>query len=318
MYFIVVSTSIINETGEMVFFLPTELNGVTYGHQILTRLGNRFNIKYVEIESNNKANNKLIVPSSEMMKRYFYFKPRKSTGKLKNQMIAYQTSSTLLEDIALVHRGISTGANDFFILDDKIISKYRIEEKFLNRIFPTKISLPQSVITIKNWESYRSEGKRCWLLSIPKTYELSDIPTQLKNYLREGVMNGIHLTPTSQKREPWYSVPIPQLGPPDIVFTYISRKQPRFIFNKVKAFNLTNLIGIYLRKDIIKIKNVNQRNQFIKLLNTSLSKWMANGHDSEGRPIGRRYSGGFIKFEPGDLRKLPIDSKEYNRTSLTA
>ena len=205
-----------------------------------------------------------------------------------------------LGDIASVHRGISTGANDFFVLTDMEVEAMGLSKTdYVRMVMPTRIrkdELP-TVFGIEDWNDLKENGKRCWLLCLPSVSP-DELPSSVKEYIRKGERNGIQLIPTCRDREPWYHIKISRTPVSDLVFTYMSRGYPKFIYNKARVYNLTNLLGIRIsgptRFSDRKMAN------FVEQLNTELEKWI----DLE--VVGRKYPGGLVKFEPGDLKNMPI------------
>ena len=207
-----------------------------------------------------------------------------------------------LGSIASVHRGISTGANHFFVLEDKKARDIGISEEdgYLKKVIPTRIPKIKfkSIFDYEDWSILKEEGKPCWLLYLPRIPE-EDLPAHVRKYLRKGERLGVHLTPTSRSRKYWHHVRIPASGRhPDLFFTYISRGFPVFAYNKVSAYNLTNLLGIYLKLPAISADDKMQK--LVELLENELRDWIVQ------RCVGRRYKGGFVKFEPKDLEKMPV------------
>src|SRR5437016_1162313 len=134
----------------------------------------------------------------------------------------------MLGSFASVHRGISTGANSFFLLTESDAQRNHISSEFLKPILPPRVSQESGTYTHADWEKHKILGKPCWLLSISRMSSFDQLPPYLKKYVKIGDANQISMTPTSKSRKPWYSVPLS--SPPDFVFTYISRN-PQFIFN---------------------------------------------------------------------------------------
>src|SRR5437660_11236836 len=80
----------------------------------------------------------------------------------------------------------------------------------------------------------------------------------------------------------------------------MSRIRPRFVYNEARANVLTNLIAVDLN---FHDKDGFDKSEFVKSLNRNLWNWIENNN------VGRRYSGGLLKFEPGDLNKMPIGGR---------
>ena len=181
-------------------------------------------------------------------------------------------------------------------------------DNFLNKIIPTKIKKDRLSLSFTNnqWNYLRNEGKPCWLLTIPNSMKPEDLPIEIIQYLKLGERAGIHLTPTSLKRKPWYSVRMRK--PPDLFFTYISRGYPKFFYNEARVLYLTNLLGVYIRNQKMLPKGTMM--DFVRMLNNELKNWI----DAES--VGRKYKGGLVKFEPGDLKKFIIREDKLKELNM--
>jgi adenine-specific DNA-methyltransferase len=279
-FFLAQSSALVHK-GRMILVLPPEMNRVKHGSTLLNKIGERFSLRI------SKPDKK-----TDLMLYSFRTKSARE-AHMKKVRAKYEKSITL-GSIAFVHRGISTGANDFFLLTDIIAKQLSIHFKYLERIIPPRIRLPD-VITRGYWDSLKESGKSCWLLAI-KTQNFNALPIELKRYIKHGESLGVHMTATCKDRYPWFSIDKPE-QPPKLVFTYMSRDRPRFICNKAEAYIANNLLEVELKTGWLGIKD---DEKVAELLNESLWNWI------DHKNVGRRYSGGLVKFEPKDLEKLPV------------
>jgi len=102
-----------------------------------------------------------------------------------------------LGNIAEVRRGITTGANEFFYLDDFEIQKWGIENEFL---IPA-ITSPRELTTI---EINQNNLKYKIFLCDKDEKELKN--TAALKYIKYGEKNGINNRPTCRARKPWYNI----------------------------------------------------------------------------------------------------------------
>lgn len=309
------------DNGRMIFITPTEMSNTHYGKDLIGQLEKKYDIKN-EIIYHDDVNNIWVIEDRDKIRYSTLMKLKtvwnlmsinSKTIKLKERKkihtkITSQKNAVELGLIANIKRGISTGSNKYFVLNDNKIQEYSLPDFFLKRIIPTKIRRTQLSLSFTNqqWNHFRNEGKPCWLLAIPRSYKKEDLPLEIIQYLNLGERAGIHLTPTSLKRKPWYSVRI--VKPPDLFFTYMSRDYPKFIYNKARVLNLTNLLGVYFNTSIILPKE--KINEFIRMLNYEFINWV----DSES--VGRKYKGGLVKFEPGDLYNFKISEEKLMEYSM--
>lgn len=200
-----------------------------------------------------------------------------------------------LGDVLDVRRGISTGKNEFFVLTDADVRKHRIPKRYLRRVLPTRIKLPERAFADADWELLAMTGHRCWLLVLPpEKLELFESP--VRDYLREGLRRGLHTTPTAARLKVWYSLPVAS-EPPDIFCTYLFRGAPRFLDNQAKVLHLTNILGAKLTADFSGAHRI----AIVETLNRQAERW------AEAGLFAREYRDGLRKVEPRELASLPLE-----------
>ncbi len=101
------------------------------------------------------------------------------------------SSDTLLGDLFAVKRGIATGANGFFIVDDQRIEQFNLPHDFLNPILPSPRYLEAAIVNADEVGLPDLE-QRLFLLSCPLPIEqIEQEYPGLRNYLEKGVHEGI-------------------------------------------------------------------------------------------------------------------------------
>lgn len=305
--FFVARSNRLLKSGRMVFVLPLEMEKARYGTSLLNNMRNRFEIEHKEIfyvNSNYVMNeqSKLTLwknRSQDAVARLVIFKTLDTGNKIDN--FNKQKSPTnlqyTLDDIATVHRGISTGANDFFILTDKKTKELNISHLFLKKIIPPAIRRIKlcNIFSTDEWEKVRTNEMPCWLFYVKPHTSFDTLPVEVRQYIKSGERRGINTIYTcSKRRGGWYSIKLPTV--PDIFFTYMYRDYPMFIYNEVHALNLTNFIGVYLKSP----KSKNLIAEVTNSLNSEVKEWV------RATSVGRKYAGGLINIGPGDLMRMPI------------
>lgn len=307
----------------MMFILPLEMNGTQYGASLLERLRNSYELKSQVICYEKKRNawitfasDKISLDMHTMMRHTWnlmMFRPipeKEFELTIAKGTINKEKATLSFNSLASVHRGISTGANDYFVINDNLAIELGLYENisYIKKVVPTKIAKARLCIVFEdeNWQRLRIEGKPCWLLSLPQKIPMDDFPSDIRHYLKDGERRGIHLIPTCMNRKPWYHIKIP--NPPNLFFTYASRGLPMFIYNKARAHILTNFLGVYLK--VPGVLSEYQMNVLAKVLNRELANWI------NLEPVGRRYKGGLIKFEPRELENMPISLAMLNKEKI--
>jgi len=199
-----------------------------------------------------------------------------------------------LGTIAKVKRGIATGANSFFTLSNDEIQNFGIERRFLKSVLVRARNAPFLDFNSEDFQKLQDKGKKVWLVSSDLSKDaLYD--TNLLRYIKRGETKGLHRRYLTSSRQPWYSSEKRNSSP--IIFTYMSRKQPRFISNEAKILVLNTFHFVYPEEKVIKTRM--QLKAFLACLNS-------NQTFSLLKQVGRIYSGGLLKVEPRELERLPV------------
>ena len=198
-----------------------------------------------------------------------------------------------LGEMASVRRGIATGANEFFTVDDETIERWGLEPEFLTRIIPHARSVLYYDFTREDWNRLRAAGERVWMVSSRRPLEELK-GANLRRYLEWGESKGFSRRYIPSHREPWYSSE--RAKPPPLLFTYMGRRRPRFIVNESGAINLNNLHGV---TPSMEFENPIRLKALLAVANGQLMLEDPARH-------GRTYSGGLTKFEPKEVENLPM------------
>jgi adenine-specific DNA-methyltransferase len=200
-----------------------------------------------------------------------------------------------LRKIARAHRGLATGANDFFTLNKTEIEENKIEHRFLKPVIANARAVPNYNFTEDDFRDLVRNGYKTWLLSCDKTKSELKSHHGLLSYLISGEKKEINKRYLTRTREPWYSQE--KRTPAPIVFTYMSREKPRFVYNEATALALNTLHMIHPARSIIDDKRK------IKALLCYLNSGICRGLL---RRTGRVYGGGLVKLEPREVENLPV------------
>jgi adenine-specific DNA-methyltransferase len=296
--------------GRMIFILPLEMNETQYGSDLMKKLNHKFSVERRCVYHDKQSNAWGVADAREQRIGDRHKNVRATIVLFKH--LTYESSirisspqdlpadkkTTTLNVIASVHRGISSGANGYFVLTNEYAEKMMIPEEYLTKVIPPKTPsvMLKNVFAMQDWEKLRNMGKPCLLLTIEPKTSPDKLPAAIVKYIKMGEREGIHRVPTCRNRKPWYSVRIPR-APPDCVFTYMFRHIPKFVLNKARVYNLTNLLGVYFELPNSSIRRMAGLGDF---LNTEVIHWFDQGS------VGRKYAGGLVKLEPHDLEKMPI------------
>jgi adenine-specific DNA-methyltransferase len=209
---------------------------------------------------------------------------------LRGDNLTAGARQTPLSTLARVHRGIATGANDYFVL-----TRGRAAELGILRWCRPAITRAEEILS--SGGVIRDTPDRRLLLLIPPDIDRHVYP-QLDAYLERGETEPrgkdhnaqpVARTYLSAHRKPWW-----YLGPvktPAIVATYMARQAPAFACNPDGLVLLNVAHGIYPHSSLSHAQLVDLVDQL-------------NALRESFRGMGRTYHGGLEKFEPREMEGL--------------
>jgi len=204
-----------------------------------------------------------------------------------------------LNDFANVMRGIATGSNEFFFLTAQQVKELSIPKEFLKRAVGRTKDATQSILTLNDIEALDKGNRPTYLLSINGQ---ENYPKYIKDYLKIGEEMGLPTRSLIQQRKPWYKME--QRKVPPLLFSYLGRRNTRFIKNEAGVLPLTGFLCVYPIYD---------DQEYIDNL------WQALNHPDtleNLKLVGKSYGSGAIKVEPGNLSNLPIPEQVVTKFNL--
>ena len=211
-----------------------------------------------------------------------------------------------IADFFRITRGIATGDNAFFILDEEAIARRGLPVDAFRPILPSPRYLSEDEI-LADKIGNPLVGRRLFLLDTRLSdEEIKSRFQTLWTYLEEGKARGVHEGYICSHRSPWYVQENRQEAP--IVCTYLGRGDTksgrpfRFILNHSRAtvanvylaMYPTTLLQRYMARDPDLIRRIWQE------LNAITPKQLLDE--------GRVYGGGLHKLEPKELANVDASS----------
>lgn len=209
----------------------------------------------------------------------------------KTKKILYSSSNniqTILDEYSSKHNfknfeeygnvkiGVVTGADGFFILDEELVKKYSLPEKYLIPIF-----------------SSSKEFTGLFLNGNVPSKKLVMLPVngsdKFKDYILEGVKSRYHLRAHSLLREPWYCVDQGKI--PDAFFPYRAMRIPYIVLNNKETQCTNSIHRIYFNEKISTTEK-----KWIQLSLLSIPGQLS----IEAR--SKTYGSGVLKIEPSSLK----------------
>jgi adenine-specific DNA-methyltransferase len=211
----------------------------------------------------------------------------------------------LLGDLFTIKRGINTGANDFFIVDETEVRSRNLPMRYLRQILPRGSDIDGNEIHANLKGSPLLGNIRLYVIDCDLSEEgIARAEPELWTYLQTG-MPDVAQGYTCRKRKLWYKQEIRTPAP--IVCSYAGRtdknRRPfRFFLNHSTAIATNNLYMLY-PKQILGRRFMGSPER-LRPIWQALNAMGAKTFLAEGRC----YGGGLHKMEPGEFAKVPADT----------
>ena len=197
-------------------------------------------------------------------------------------------------------RGIASGANEFFFLTKEEARELQIPNNFLKLAIGRTRDINDNIITKNHILELEKKGRPTLLLSINERPE--KFPKSVIDYLNKGVILGLPNHSLIKQRKPWYKMENRKIPP--LLFTYLGRRNSRFIKNEAAVVPLTGFLCVYPKKSTEKYVN---------------TLWEILNHSETLKNlllVGKSYGSGAVKVEPRNLERLPIPEELVKKYSL--
>ncbi len=331
-YFVILSTQWLKDDGYSCWLIPSEFLSVNYGIEF-----KRFLLNHVDLISIHSYDNSdvqfndalvsstiLVFRKSKNRTNYVNFswgadinKPSHSIKINKSELnpnekwnkefllkrVGGNISTTTLGSYFKIKRGIATGDNSFFIINEDTRVKYNIPKTVLTPLIPPPRKLKTNIYTV---DDLSSDG--LYLITCREPLDVvKDKYEGLYNYIKEGMNDGVNLRANCRNRTPWYG--LERRDVPPILVSYMGRDNNdlslpiKFILNQANVIATNSYLCLYI-KDEYKHNNDKIYKTIWHIL-SSIPKDVLIAH-------GRMYGGGLLKWEPKELESIPCpDLSKY-------
>ena len=212
------------------------------------------------------------------------------------------TNGIRLKDIVSVRRGIATGANDYFIIDEGTARKYEVPRNYLKPILPSPRFIRDSVIESNPDGTPQVEGFRYLLDCTASPDEVRKLHPGLWRYLEEGIAKGLPERYICAQREVWYFQE--KREPALFLASYMGRSSGnracpiRFFLNFSLALVTNVFLNLYPTLELNSALGGDRERkiEFVNALNAIPGDSILQA--------GRAYGGGLHKIEPKELLEV--------------
>lgn len=326
-YFLILSTRWLKEDALSCWLIPSEFMDVNFGNALKYYLLNNVDLILIHSFSPEQLQfDDALITSSIVV-----FRNRKPTqhsiifsrdGSISEPVIKKSFSRSVLSretkwshllhddpsieliskigDFFQTKRGIATGNNDFFILNEKTINQYQIPQKFLTPILPGPRYLTKNRIDSVNGMPALEQKLFLFSCDLPE-YEIKQSFPLLWMYIKSGSEKGVPNGYICSRRTPWYYCE--RSKPAPFIMPYMGRLETnhklfRFILNDSNAIATNGYLLLYLKPEYESyLHDNNVLTKIWEALNAIPVELLVRS--------GRVYGGGLYKIEPKELMQAP-------------
>ena len=199
-------------------------------------------------------------------------------------------------EMADVDVGIVTGANGFFLVDDKTVRQHGLED-WVYPAIGRSAQCPGVIYDEEQHRANRQAGKSVnfiWLRD-----EKIRNNNAVRNYIALGEEQGLHLRYKCRVRTPWYTVP--SVYASEVGMTRCSHDAPRSFLNLQQAYTTDSAYRIRIHKGTAE--------QFVFGFINGLTALCAEIE-------GRHYGGGVLETVPSEVERLLIPDLSATKPDL--
>ena len=211
----------------------------------------------------------------------------------------------VLGDFFEVKRGIATGCNHFFVVNEETIRRYGLPTEYLTPILPAPRKVKDD--RIKSENGLPVVDDRMFLFSTADSLDtIAAKHPEALEYIRKGEEEKVNETYICSRHTPWYCCEKRRSAP--FVIPYMGRgengrKMFRFILNESDAIATNGYLLMYPKLEYAYLfRNADFVNSVWKHLNDISSEEFSRN--------GRFYGGGLHKLEPRELLSIPVAGME--------
>jgi len=207
-------------------------------------------------------------------------------------------------DVADVDVGIVTGANKFFLVDEKTVKQYGLA-RYARPMFGRSEHCPGIIYDQKTHQSNVQSGLPSSFIHF-KDVPVEKLPALVQAYIRHGEAQELHKRYKCRIRKPWYAVPSVYATP--IGMLKRAHHFPRLILNSAGAYTTDTAYRIRPTTEEV------SAGQMVYAFVNSLTALTAELE-------GRHYGGGVLELVPSEIEKLlvplsPLDDVDLNELDV--
>lgn len=321
MYFLIKSLNELNLNGRCAYIIPYEFLNTGYGkiikeyfiktkilHSII-KFDNKLdlfedaittscilfiennhheNVNFINIQNLEELNSSLYFQNKYTYRYESLVASEKWLKYFKQMEINNNNNLIKLKEIGQVKRGIATGNNAYFTLNQQKISELKLSKEVCLPCITKSADVSNLILDNSEFVKMKNLNKNVFLFNGKKANDKNDY-----KYIINGELNGVDKTYLTSHRTPWYSIEEKQSAP--ILFSVFCRNKIKIVRNEAMIKTLTTFHGFYFHNNVTE----NYINIFFCYLLTPIAQRILFKNK-------REYGGGLDKFEPNDLNDAQI------------
>jgi hypothetical protein len=194
-------------------------------------------------------------------------------------------------------RGIVTGDNDYFLFDSRRAASLGIPASCLRRVVARTCDVQAITLGVSDLERLDASGRPTYMLDAP----VADIPDPVAAYLASGEALGMPGRPSLAGRRPWWKPETRE--PPPWLFSYLGRRNCRFVRNDAGVVPLTSFLCVYPRN-----ATTDMGAAWELLSDPAVLRFLPE--------VAKSYGDGALKVEPRALERLPLPTDAVQSCGL--
>ncbi len=216
---------------------------------------------------------------------------------------ATDSNGAALRDFFSIKRGIATGSNSFFIMDQHRAGEWSIPRRFLRPVLPSPRYLTDDVVPTDR-DGIPQIDRILFVFDCRLPFDaLERSEPATARYIRHGESEGIHNGYLASRRKPWYS--LESRDPSPFLCTYMGRSSDgtppfKIILNESRAIVTNVYLMLYPKPPLAHLMATESGRRSVL---ASLHRIV----DAEWKTNRRVYGGGLYKVEPRELGCLAAD-----------
>ena len=269
--FVVGATQLLSESGRLAMVVPADIMQVHYAVPIRQFLSEQFDrtrvvsFKHLAINGiqqdvvlllcdrdgiGNHAFEQIELEDVDALKHFGTYRTSVITSWEKEfiSTISRQNNIYPLSAYADVEVGITTGADKFFLVDKRTVTKFRLQE-YARYAIGRSMNAKGAIVSDADCKAHEKQGIRCNLLVFP--YNLKEIaqPETIK-YIEQGEADGISTGYKTSIRSTWFVVP--SVHGSDALFTRQFGDFSRLMLNEANVLTTGSLHRVNIKEGIDK------------------------------------------------------------------